>query len=170
MGCNTTSTDKVTSSLKGIGKVGQEASRCLWQAITVTKRVHTTELPPPILSRTPIRAHAVPCPPLSVDGLHWGWRAPGAAAESNRERQQSEGIWRLPYLREAQMLFNILYIILINSWGTLRLIQSPRGRTSWKKGNNKKNLSGDNKWIITSTLSFGKTKYLETRDLFSSFF
>lgn len=36
------------------------------------------------------------------------------------------------------MFFNILYIIWIKSWRTLRLIQSPCSRTSWNKGNNKK--------------------------------
>lgn len=96
MGCNTTSTDKVTCSLKGIGKVGQEASCCLWQAVKVTDGVHTTQLPPPILSRTLVRAQAVPCPPLSIDRLRWGWHVPGAATGSNWEGQQSHGIWRLP--------------------------------------------------------------------------
>lgn len=38
------------------------------------------------------------------------------------------------------MLFNILYIIWINSWRTLRLIQSPCSRTSWNKGNNNKKI------------------------------
>lgn len=95
MGCNTTSTDKATSSLKGISKVRQEGSRCLWQAIRVTEGVHTTQLPPPILPRALVRAQAVPRPPLSVDSLRWGWCTPGAAAESNWETQQSEGIWSL---------------------------------------------------------------------------
>lgn len=70
-------TDKVTCSLKGIGKEGQEASGRLWQAIEVTKGVHTTQLPPPILSCTqsePTLCPIHPSPPLELGlGLACTW-------------------------------------------------------------------------------------------------
>lgn len=115
----TTSPDKV-SSPKGTGRAGQEASCCPRQAIEVTSASSVLH---------PGQSSVSLCPHQLL----------GAAAEHNWEIQRSEGVGSLPQWQAAQMLFNILCIALINSWGTLTLIRS--AWQSWLEQRHQQNLS-----------------------------